>query len=104
MFVVTVMFRTHPGAIEGFLPLMQGQADASVKNEEGCLRFDVCRDPERPDEVFLYEIYASERAFQVHLESPHYKTFSGAISELVAEKQVRTYRLLDQGGLQDEQL
>ncbi len=100
MFVVTVMFSIRPDAIDVFLPLMRAQAKTSVHLEPGCLQFDICRDPDRPNEVFLYEVYDDETSFQAHLDSPHFKAFDAQCAELVADKAVRTYRSRDQGGEQ----
>ena len=73
------------------MPLMQQQADNSLSLEQDCLRFDVLRNSVTPDVVYLYEIYASQDAFKVHLESDHFKTFDSAVAELVQSKQVSTY-------------
>ncbi len=91
MFAVCVTFRLKPGAAEAFLPLMARQARNSLEREPGCLRFDVWTDTERPDAVFLYEIYDGRDAFDAHLGSDHFKTFDAASAPLVAEKTVTTW-------------
>ncbi|PRY20930.1 quinol monooxygenase YgiN [Aliiruegeria haliotis] len=92
MFAVTVIFRTAPGAMEAFLPLMRANAATSLAEEPGCRVFDVCTDPSRPDEVFLYEIYDSEEAFQIHLKSAHFLEFDASVAAMVVKKTVATYR------------
>lgn len=86
-FALTVTFRLHPGAAEAFRPLIRENARLSVRDEPGCLRFDVC-EPEGGDgpEVFLYEVYEDAAAFQAHLAAPHYLAFDAATREMVAEK------------------
>jgi len=74
-----------------FMPLMQKQAQNSLELEAACHRFDVCTDPDKPDEVFLYEIYEDAAAFQVHLASTHFKEFDAAAQPLLAGKAVKTY-------------
>lgn len=91
MFAVTVTFTLHAGAVESFRPLIEANARASVETEEGCRRFDVCTDPSRPDEVFLYELYDDEEAFQAHMTTAHFLAFDGAIGALVADKTVLTF-------------
>jgi quinol monooxygenase YgiN len=91
VFAVTVSFRIRPGSNQRFLALMHDNAAASLALEPGCRQFDVCTDPARPDDVFLYEIYDSAAAFEAHLHSAHFRAFEGAIADMVASKQVLTY-------------
>ncbi len=92
MFAVAVTMEVKPGRMEAFLPLMFENATASLREEAGCRQFDVCRDADRPDTVFLYETYDSPEAFQVHLASPHFKAFDDATGHMLADKQVSTWR------------
>ena len=91
MFAVTVLFKIREGDLAAFLPLMTENAAASLKSEPACRQFDVCTDPARPDEVFLYEIYDDEAAFKIHLETAHFKSFDAAVADMVQDKTVRTY-------------
>lgn len=88
MFVATVMFTIKPGQMANFLPLMQENARTSLTTEEGCQQFDICRDG---DQVFLYEIYDSRAAFDLHLAAPHFQTFDAAVADMVAGKEVRLF-------------
>ena len=42
--------------------------------------------------MFLYELYDSTEAFDVHLASPHFRAFNEETADLVAEKSVQSYR------------
>lgn len=91
MFAVTVLFTLGPGGAEEFMPLMLENARLSLASEPGCLRFDVCTDPARPDEVFLYELYYNREMFDRHLETAHFREFDAAVAPMVQSKTVRTY-------------
>ncbi|MCJ7874133.1 putative quinol monooxygenase [Phaeobacter sp. J2-8] len=91
MYAVTVTFTLKPGQGEQFLPLMSDNAATSLRVEEGCHQFDVCTDPARPDEVFLYELYTDAAAFQAHLAADHFKAFDAATADMVADKRVALY-------------
>ena len=91
MFAVVVTFRVAEGAMAAFLPAMTENARASLANEPGCHRFDVCTDPTRPGEVFLYELYTDRSAFDAHLASDHFKVFDARVADMIAAKEVRTY-------------
>lgn len=91
MFAVVVTFEIRPGDEAAFLDLVRQNARASVRDEPGCQLFDVCTDPGRPAEVFLYEIYDDAAAFEVHKTTPHFIDFDRASAPLVASKSVRTF-------------
>ena len=39
----------------------------------GCLRFDICmRKDEQPDHVFLYEVYESPEALEIHRSTEYF--------------------------------
>lgn len=91
MFAVVVTFDIKPDAMADFLPAMHENAKTSLEVEEGCHHFDVCTDPDRPTEVFLYELYTDAAAFDVHLASTHFKAFDAKVGPMIAAKDVRTF-------------
>ncbi|MBW4708970.1 antibiotic biosynthesis monooxygenase [Roseobacter sp. YSTF-M11] len=91
MFAVVVTLSILPDRLEEFLPLMHRNATASLTEEPGCRQFDVATDPTRPEEVFLYELYVDEAAFQAHLTTEHFRTFDAATGDMIARKSVTTY-------------
>ncbi|WP_299686246.1 putative quinol monooxygenase [uncultured Tateyamaria sp.] len=94
-YVVTVTFRIVPGQMQAFLPLMRNNALASVRDEPGCLQFDVCTDGDQPDTVFLYEIYTDRAAFDAHLKTPHFKALDAATPQMVVGKTLVTFDQVD---------
>ena len=97
MYVVTVVFEVAAHHVEAFATALLAQARNSLEREEGCLRFDVCRDPEKPGTTFLYEIYSNQPAFQAHLNSAHFKEFDRRVADWIVSKTVQTYRLENAG-------
>jgi len=88
MFVVTVTFTINPEAWQKFLPLMNENARASTAHEAECHQFDVCTDPSAPHTAFLYEVYTDRAAFDAHLQTPHFKAFDAAVTDMIASKDV----------------
>lgn len=95
MYVIAVEFTIHSAHLPAFMPLMLENARISRQTEPGCRRFDVCRDPERPERVFLYEIYDDRAAFEAHLAAAHFKAFDAAVMPMVAAKAVHAYQLVN---------
>ena len=92
MFAVCVRMRIRPECHEAFLPLIARNAAESRAVEPGCAQFDIWTDPNRPGEIFLYELYSDEAAFAAHLQSPHFRQFDEATEDMLSEKSVSTYR------------
>ncbi len=94
MFVVTVLFEIKADHLKAFLPLLAENARRSRADEPRCKRFDICQHPDRPHQVFLYELYDDQVAFETHKSAAHYKDFSDATQPMVARKTVQTFALL----------
>jgi (4S)-4-hydroxy-5-phosphonooxypentane-2,3-dione isomerase len=92
-FVVTVVFRALPEHRAGFRAAMLENAAASRTQEPGCRLFDVCESSDGA-EIFLYEIYDDEAAFQAHLATDHFKRFNATVTPWIAEKRILNYRLI----------
>jgi quinol monooxygenase YgiN len=72
MFSLMVQMTVRPGRREEFLDGMAANAEASVRDEPGCLRFDVCSVEGDDHRFVLYELYADADAFAAHKASPHF--------------------------------
>ncbi|MEM9104842.1 MAG: putative quinol monooxygenase [Pseudomonadota bacterium] len=92
MFAVTVTFSVKPGQRDAFMQAILANAAASRETESGCHQFDVCTDADRPDEVFLYELYEDSAAFDAHLQTGHFATFAELEDDLIVDKTIKTYR------------
>uniref|UniRef100_A0A7S3DVV9 ABM domain-containing protein n=1 Tax=Entomoneis paludosa TaxID=265537 RepID=A0A7S3DVV9_9STRA len=74
-FAVIVQATIEPDRMAEFLEMIQTNAEATRK-EPGCLRFDVLRSQESPNEFFFYELYKNEQAIDYHKEQPHYNLWA----------------------------
>jgi (4S)-4-hydroxy-5-phosphonooxypentane-2,3-dione isomerase len=92
-FAIVVEFRLKPGGRERFAQLVAANAAASVRDELGCRRFDILLPEDGAERVDLYEIYDDADAFAAHLETPHFKRFKAASTELVEQQTVTRYRV-----------
>ena len=72
MYVVIVSAKVKPEQRSTFLRAIEDNAVASVREEPGCLRFDVVRDNDDPDHYLLYEVYRDADAFATHRETDHF--------------------------------
>ena len=91
MYVVTVEFETLPAHRDAFVKAVLANAHRSLTDEPGCRQFDVCLSGDKPNSVFLYELYDDGAAFTVHLASAHFAEFSAETAAWVAAKTVRVF-------------
>jgi len=85
MFALIVSLRIKPEKRERFLQAAEENSTASVRDERGCLRFDVVEDQAEPTHFFYYEVYRDESAFDAHKQTPHYARWRQAATECVVE-------------------
>ena len=85
MFALVVELHVKPTMRERFLEAIGENSAASVRDEPGCLRFDVVQDDADPDHFFLYEIYADDAAFQAHRQAPHFAKWRQAAAVCLRE-------------------
>ena len=64
-FAVVVQATIEPDRMAEFLKLIQTNAEETRK-EPGCIRFDVLRSQESPNEFFFYELYEGPEAIDYH--------------------------------------
>lgn len=74
MYAVIVNLQVRPELREEFLAGVRVNALASVRDEPGCLRFDVHQRADDPNNFILYELYTDKGAFyEAHRSAPHYQ-------------------------------
>jgi quinol monooxygenase YgiN len=96
-FAIIVDFRLKPGAGGDFRRLVEANADASVRDEPGCRRFDVVVPRGDQNRVLLYEIYDDDAAFDDHCRTHHYARFDRESESLVEAKLVIRCDLVREG-------
>ena len=84
---ILVEFELVSGMRPRFAELVRTNAAASLRDEPGCLRFEVFV-PSTGDDVFLYEEYVDPAAFAEHCRSPHFGLFDAAVASMVVSKRV----------------
>jgi quinol monooxygenase YgiN len=84
MHVVVVTIDVKPEYTEQFIVAIRENARSSVSHEPGCLRFDVVRDAQDSNRLYLYEVYRDRAAFDTHLTMPHYFAWRDTVKEWFA--------------------
>ena len=89
MFSLMVQVEVQPGRRAEFLAAIATNAEASVRDEPGCLRFDVCSVEGDENRFILYELYTDAAAFDQHRAAPHFAVWR-AVADRVLASQINT--------------
>ncbi|MGE4361614.1 MAG: putative quinol monooxygenase [Mycolicibacterium sp.] len=84
MYSLFVTVDVRADMVDEFVAAISANANASLRDEPGCLSFDIHRDVEQPTRFYFYEVYTDETAFREgHLGSAHYATWHAAAEKLL---------------------
>ncbi len=81
MKALVVSLKVKPDKREQFLAAAQDDSTCSVRDEPGCVRFDVLQDASDENHFFFYEVYQDDAAISQHRTMPHYARWSKAAAE-----------------------
>lgn len=84
MYVLVVTIDIKPGFEEKFVAEMLDDARGSVRNEPGCVRFDIVQDEKEPNRIHLYEVYKDRAAFDTHMTMAHFLKWKDAVQDWFA--------------------
>jgi quinol monooxygenase YgiN len=93
--ILSVTFVIHEQWVVDFEKAILINAQASLNNEPGCDRFDVCRDENNPTVFYLYEIYHDQKAIDTHRTSPHYLAMKETVKDWVISCEVKQLTLIN---------
>lgn len=86
MYTLFVTLDVHADKVDVFVDAISVNAAASLRDEPGCLIFDVHQDVETDTRFYLYEVYADEDAFRIaHRGAPHYADWQKAAKVCVVQ-------------------
>jgi (4S)-4-hydroxy-5-phosphonooxypentane-2,3-dione isomerase len=78
-----VSVKIRPEMRERFLETIEDDALCSVRDEPGCLRFDVLQDQADENHYYFYEVYRDSDALVAHQQTPHYARWMAVRGEAV---------------------
>ena len=67
---------------------------ANAVKEPGCREFNVLVMPNRPNHVFLFEVYDNEAALAAHRNTEHFKKYAATTANMVADRNARAMSVI----------
>ena len=84
MLILYVDVNVKPDRIPEFLTAIRDNAACAVRDEPGCLGFDVLQNADDATKFVFYEVYRDQDALAAHRLTPHFKRYFEATQDLVA--------------------
>lgn len=100
MLSLSVSLQIREDRIPEFLAALGENRQGALRDEAGCLQFDIGRDTEHPDVFHLYEVYRDDAALTEHTSAPHFERWRQVAGEFIVEggRTSRKSRLVAFGG------
>lgn len=86
MIALVVIIEIKPGYRQQFMESMLDDAQHSVQDEPGCLRFDVLEDREDSNRILLYEVYEDDTDLETHGQTPHFLRWKETVKDWFASE------------------
>ena len=72
-----------PAQLENYKAALKEHAETAVRVEPGVLTLYAVYEKNNPSHVMVFEIYANQDAYKVHLQSPHFLKYKEATKDMV---------------------
>lgn len=72
-----------PAQLDAYKLALKEEIEASIRLEPGVLAFYAVSLKDHPEQIRLFETYADARAYESHLQSPHFKTYKSRTQQMV---------------------
>ncbi len=86
-----------PEYVDEYLSILKEESKASVELEDGVISIYPMYHKENPTEIRILEIYADKKAYESHLETPHFKHY-----KTTTLKMVKSLKLVDMNAIDVE--
>jgi quinol monooxygenase YgiN len=83
--------------LKEYKAILKEESRASVRMEPGVISIYPMYQKENPTQVRILEIYASRKAYELHLKTPHFQTY-----KITTLKMVRSLKLIDMQAIDPE--
>jgi quinol monooxygenase YgiN len=72
-----------PAKLNAYTAALREEIETSIRIEPGVLALYAVSVKDHPNEIRLFEMYASPAAYQAHLQSEHFKKYKIATADMV---------------------
>jgi quinol monooxygenase YgiN len=69
--------------LDNFRAALKEHAEGAIKTDPGVLTFYAVYDKDQPNNVTIFEIYASVAAYESHIQTPHHLKYISTVKNMV---------------------
>jgi quinol monooxygenase YgiN len=73
----------YPAYLEQYKTALAEHAETAVREDLGVLALQAVYDKVHPTHITVFEVYASESAYQAHLKTPHFLKYKSGTLKMV---------------------
>ncbi len=77
-----------PAQLERYKAVVKEEMAMSVRVEPGVLAIYCVAERDNPNRLRFFEIYADDKAYRTHLESPHFKKYVAATQPMIRSRRL----------------
>jgi quinol monooxygenase YgiN len=85
-FVRLAVLDVDHAQVEAFKTASRAHISAALAAEPGILAIHEVAEKDEPDRIHVFEMYVDAKAYQSHLESPHFKRFVASTASMVTRR------------------
>ncbi len=85
----------EPEYLQDYLAILKDEAEASVRLESGVICIYPMYQSKNPTEIRLLEIYADKKAYEAHLQTPHFKHYKSSTLHMVRSLELIDMEVID---------
>lgn len=75
--------KVNSSQLEQYKAALQEQMKAAIQLEPGVLSYTAVADKKDPSLITILEVYANQKAYQSHIETPHFKKYKETVKDMV---------------------
>lgn len=86
-----------PNYLDEYTSILKEESEASVRLEPGVIAIYPMFQKENPTEIRILEIYADKKAYESHLQTPHFKHYKETTLKMVESLRLVDMEAIDEG-------
>lgn len=86
--------KVDPNQLKAYNAALQEQMTTAVRVEKGVLTYYAMADKNNPAHITILEIYADTAAYQLHINTPHFKKYKDTVKDMVQSLELVDVNLL----------
>lgn len=85
MYVLVVTVNLKSERRDEFVSAALANGGRAVREEPGCLRYDILQDAKDPNRIYFYEVYRDRDAYKAHANNPDFVRWNESVKDFFTQ-------------------